>query len=249
MINCSKNNENKMKHSFLVFFLLPLFLLISCHENVDSVVKKNLDIRGGKENLKKLKSIEIKMQLNAVGMQVPLHIYLQKPMKMRTEMQIGNQSVTTILNENRGWANVDGKITELKDEALEDLKNNFHSQIRYFTSELFDYQSLGGKINSMSKEKFKGKNSFKIQIDYNDGQRSYVFLDAKTYLNLGTRTEKKVEGNLLQTETVYSDYRKINNLFIPFKMEIFSDKMNVLTLQINSIQFDKSFPPSTFSVD
>lgn len=228
--------------------LSALLLLISCQENSDSVVKKNLEIRCG-DNPNNLKSIEIKMQLSVAGLQIPINIHLKKPMKMRTDMFIGNQAVTTILNGNRGWANVDGKITELREKELEDLKRNYYSQIRYLTSELFDIESQGGKITSMSKSSFKGKKAFKIQIDYNDGQRSYVFLDAKTYLNLGTRMEKRIDGNLFHTEMVYSDYRRINNFLVPFKMEVFNENTDVLTLRIDSVLFDKHFPETIFFVE
>lgn len=237
-----------MKSFSSLFVFSVLLLLISCQENTDSVVKKNLKIRGA-DNSNHLKTMEMKMQLSAAGMQIPMNILLEKPMKMRTEMFISNRAVTTILNGNRGWASVDGNITELRDKELEDLKKNYHSQIRYLTSELSDIESQGGKITSMSKSSFKGKKAFKIQIDYNDGQRSYVFLDANTYLNLGTRMEKRIDGNLFHTETVYSDYRRINNFVVPFKMEIFSENTNVLTLRIDSVILDKHFPETTFFVE
>lgn len=236
-------------NSFSYLFVFSvLLLLISCQENTDSVVKKNLKIRNG-DNSNHLKTIEMKMQLSVARMQIPMNIFLEKPMKMRTEMFISNKAVTTILNGNRGWASVDGNITELRDKELEDLKKNYHSQIRYITSELSDIESQGGKITSMSKSSFKGKKAFKIQIDYNDGQRSYVFLDANTYLNLGTHMEKKIDGNMFRTETVYSDYRRIDNFLVPFKMEIFSENTNVLTLRIDSVILDKHFPETTFFVE
>lgn len=234
-----------MKCFSCFLFLLVLLLVISCQENTDSVVKKNLEIRCG-ENLTNLKSLEVKMQLSVAGMQIPMNTILEKPMKMRTDMFFSNQVVTTILNGNRGWANVDGNITQLRDKELEDLKKNYNSQIRYFTSELFDIESQGGKITSMSQSSFKGKKAFKIQIDYNDSQRSYVFLDANTYLNLGTRIEKRIDGNLFHTEMVYSDYHRISNFLVPFKMEIFNENANVLTLRIDSIIFNKHFPETTF---
>ncbi|MGQ9819310.1 MAG: hypothetical protein ACUVQ1_05230 [Candidatus Kapaibacteriales bacterium] len=237
-----------MKYFSCFSGFLALLLLISCQEKIDSVIKKNLEIRGG-NYASKLKSFEIKMQLSVAEIQIPMDILLERPMKMRTDMFINNQAVTTIFNGNRGWANVNGIITELKDQELEDLKRNYHSQIRYLTSDLYDIESQGGKITSMSKSSFKGKKAYKIQIDFKDGQRSYVFLDANSYLNLGTRMEKIIDGNLFHTETVYSDYRRINNFLVPFKMEIFSENTNVLTLRIDSLILDKSFPESTFSFE
>lgn len=233
----------------VLIFLSLVFVVSSCTENVDSVIKKNLEIRGGTNNFENLKSIEMNMQLYTVGIQIPLHLYLEKPMKMRTEMKIGNQSVTTILYENRGWSIVDGKINELNGESLEELKSNYYSQSRYITSELFDIRNEGGTISKMSKAKIQGKNAYKIQIDFKDGQRKFVFIDPSTYLNLGTITEKKIQGYTLKTETIYSDYRKVKNFFIPFKMEIFTDKMNVVTLKIDSIIFDRTFQQTIFNVE
>lgn len=236
-----------MRHyKFSFIFFVAAILLLSCQENVDTVIKKNIEVRGGEDNFRNIRTVSMKMSLNTLGMEVPIRIFVSLPGSIRTEMNVNGQSIITVLNENNAWATVDGNFTPLDDGAVKDLQKNLQSQLNYFKSELFDYKKQGAVIKGFTKENFKGKPAIKIRLDYPDGITSFLFIDQKTYLNLATRTEKQVNGQLMQTETVYKNYRLVDGLMVPFSIEVNSGAMTIATMRMDSLIFNKSIDKAMF---
>lgn len=223
-------------------------LLISCQENIDSVIKKNIEVRGGKDNFRKIRTVSMKMTLNTLGMEVPIRIFISLPGSIRTEMKVNGQSIVTVLDNGQAGATVDGNFTSLDENAVKDLQKNLQSQLNYFKSELFDYKKQGAVIKSFTKENFKDKPAIKIRLDYPDGITTYLFIDQKTYLNIATRTEKQVNGQLMQTETVYKDYRSVDGLMVPFLVEVSSGTMTVATMHLDSLHFNRPMDKALFRI-
>ncbi len=237
---------NHWKINILSF--LVAVLLFSCQENIDSVIQKNIEVRGGEKNFRKIRTVSMKINLNTLGMDVPIRIFISLPGSIRTEMHVNGQSIVTVLNNNQAVAIVDGNFTALDENGVKDLQKNLQSQLNYFKSELFDYKKQGAVIKSVTKENFKDKPAIKIRLDYPDGITTYLFIDQKTYLNIATRTEKRVNGQPMETETVYKDYRSVDGLMVPFTIEVSSGTMMIATMHLDSLAFNKPIDKALFQI-
>lgn len=228
--------------------LLLLILLVSCKESPETIIQKNIEIRGGRSNFENIKNVYLQVNINTMGMDVPVKFYIVRPSTMRTEVNFGGQELVTLLLPDTVIAIVDNNVTPLPSEAKEEMRKNLESQLNYFRSELMNYNQQGGKIVEVKEEKFKGKDAHKFKISYPDGSISYVFIDKNSYLNLGTKTEKIVQGQKLETVTYYSDYRKTSNLMVPFKTEVFSGKTLLASIKIDSVSINKPFESKIFNL-
>jgi len=245
MIICLKNNaELKMKR-FLV--LLLLIGLVSCRENSDSVIQKNIEMRGGTKNFENLRSVYMILTIRAMGMELPVKMYIVPPRTMRTEIAVGGQKVVTILLPDTALAILDGNFTPLPEQSKDELRRNLESQLNYFRSELWEYQKKGGKIGDFTTEKFRGKDAFKFRLENPDKSVSYLFVDKATYLNLGSRNERMMQGRKIETETVYSDYHKVGGFMVPFLTEVYHGKELLASSRIDSVAVNIALPPELFS--
>ncbi len=228
-----------------ILFLL-LISLVACKESAETIVEKNIQVRGGRANFDKIQTLFIQESINTMGLDVPVKLYILRPSTMRTEVNFGGQNLVTILLPDTAIAIVDNNVTPLPPEAKTEMQKNLENQLDYLRSEFFNLEQKGGKILGISRENFKGKQAHKFKISYSDGSISYLYIDPKTYLNLGTKTEKFIEGQKIEIETVYSDYRKFDKLFVPTKTEVYNGKALMASVKIDSISLNPKFEPSLF---
>ncbi len=229
-----------------LLIILLVVILIGCKESTENIIEKNIEVRGGKTSFEYLQNIYLQIKINTMGMDVPVMFYIVRPSKMRTEVNFGGNKLVTLMLPDTLISVVNNVITPLPPEARTEMKKNLESQLNYFRSELMNYQQQGGKIESHTTGQFKGKDSHKLQIRYPDGTTTYIFIDRNTYLNLGTKTEKMVEGQKLETETIYSDYRKVGNFMVPYQTEIFSGGNILASIKIDSVSINNRFDSTLF---
>lgn len=228
-------------------FLFLVVLFVACKETPETIIQKNIEMRGGKSNFDRVKNLFMVLNINSMGMELPVTIYIVRPSTMRTEVNFAGQQLVTILLPDTAIALLDNNVTPLPAQAITEMRQNLNNQLNYLRSELMNYSELGGKLETVSKEKFKGKDAHKFKIAYPDGSISYIFVDRSSYLNLGARTEKMVDGQKLETETIYSDYRKTEGLMIPFKTEVYNGKNLIARVTIDTIAINKPIPTNLFS--
>ncbi|MGB9771171.1 MAG: hypothetical protein ACPLX7_04235 [Candidatus Kapaibacteriota bacterium] len=231
------------KLAFMVF----LVVLLSCKETPEDIIQKNIEMRGGKANFDRVKNLLLFVNISSMGMELPVKMYIVRPNSMRTEVTFGGQNVVTILLPDTAIAIVDNNVTSLPPDAKNEMRRNLETQLNYLRSELMNLSENGGKVLEVTKTKFKGKDAHMFKISYPDGSISYVFIDRDTYLNLGNRIEKIIEGQKLETETVFLDYRKTNGLIVPFKTEVYNGKNLIAKLSIDSLAINTTFDSKLFT--
>lgn len=244
MIACSRNNLWDMKN---ILILLLILGLTACEESADSIIEKNIEVRGGRTNFDKIRTLFVQQNINTMGIDVPVRLYILRPSSMRTEVNFGGQNLVTILLPDTVIAIVDNNVAPLPPEAKAEMKRNLENQLDYFRSEFVNLEQKGGKILGVSQGKFKGKDVHKFKISFADGSISYLYIDQQTYLNLGTKTERIIDGEKIEIETVYSDYRKFDKLLVPTKTEVYNGKTLMASVRIDSISLNPKFSSSLFN--
>ncbi|MCX7908771.1 MAG: hypothetical protein N2560_04550 [Ignavibacteria bacterium] len=232
-----------------VFFIFLLVLLISCKESPESIIEKNIKVRGGKTEFDKVKNVFMIVNIKTMGMELPVKFYIIRPSTMRTEVEFAGQKLVTLLLPDTIFAIVDDNITPLPPDAKIEMQKNLENQLNYFRSELMNFTQQGGKLVSVTKEKYKGKDAHKFKISYPDGTNSFVFIDQNSYLNIGTKTQKILNGEKVETESVYSDYRKISGFLVPYKTEVFSGKNLLASIQIDTIAINGKLDQKLFKLN
>ena len=87
-----------------------------------------------------------------------------------------------------------------------------------------------------------GKQYLKIKCEI-ESDITHVYIDAKSYLF--AKIDKMKKSGVY--ETLLSDYRKVNEIPLPFKFEINSPGYNEVK-NVKSIEIDKDIPDSLFTM-
>jgi hypothetical protein len=218
-----------MKKLLLVFVLV--FSQWSFAQTAKEIIDKNIELSGGLTNWKLLNSVLLQGKvILGIKDEYPIKIYQQRPNLTKTVITInGKDTAIEGYDGSKGYAMnyANNKVQEYAEYVAESFDNDF-----------IDWESKGFAAKYLGKEKIGNIYCHKVELTKNVNKNIYYF-DTKTYMLL--REIKK-------DETLdYSEYRKVGNLSMPFRIESSSTKKDGdYVMLINRIDTNKVFPANTF---
>ena len=224
-----KQTDRLMKKILLVFIMLMSGIVSA--QTAKEIIEKNIELSGGLTNWKLLNSITLQGRLTlGINDNYPIKIFQERPNLTKTVITI-NKKETAI----EGY---DGKKGYAMNYATNKLQEYPNYVAESFDTDFIDWESKGFEANYLGKEKVGETVCHKVELIKNVNKTLYYF-DVKTYMLL---KEVKSDEALL-----YSDYRKIGSLMMPFRIESSSPKKDSdYVMTINKIEINKEFPKNTF---
>lgn len=218
-----------MKKILLVIIMLMSGIVSA--QTAKEIIEKNIELSGGLTNWKLLNSITLQGRLTlGINDNYPIKIFQERPNLTKTVITI-NKKETAI----EGY---DGKKGYAMNYATNKIQEYPNYVAESFDTDFIDWESKGFEANYLGKEKVGETVCHKVELIKNVNKTLYYF-DVKTYMLL---KEVKSDEALL-----YSDYRKIGSLMMPFRIESSSPKKDSdYVILINKIEINKVLPANTF---
>ncbi|WP_345208535.1 histidine kinase [Chryseobacterium ginsengisoli] len=218
-----------MKKLLLVFVLI--FSQLSFAQTAKEIIDKNIELSGGLTNWKLLNSVLLQGKvILGIKDEYPIKIYQQRPNLTKTVITI-NRKDTAIEGYDgaKGYAMnyATNKVQEYAEYVPESFDNDF-----------IDWENKGFEAKYLGKEKIGDIYCHKVELTKNVNKNIYYF-DTKSYMLL---KEVKKDETL-----IYSDYKKVGNFSMPFRIEASSAKKDGdYVMLINRIDINKVFPANIF---
>jgi len=218
-----------MKKLVLVFILL--FSQLSFAQTAKEIIDKNIELSGGLTNWKLLNSVLLQGKvILGIKDEYPIKIFQQRPNLTKTVITInGKETAIEGYDGSKGYAMnyATNKVQEYPDYTAESFDNDF-----------IDWENKGFEAKYLGKEKIGDIYCHKVELTKNVNKNIYYF-DTKSFMLL---KEIKKDETL-----IYSDYKKVGNLAMPFRIESSSAKKDGdYVMLINRIDINKVFPANTF---
>lgn len=213
--------------------LLATILITTIYsaQSAKQIIDKNIEVTGGLTNWKLLNSIVLQGKvILGVNDEYAMKIYQQRPNLTKTVVTVGNKE-----NIIEGF---DGKNGYAMNYVVNKLQVQKNYVAESFDTDYIDYESKGFTAQVLGKEKVVDQDCYKIELTKNVNKIIYYF-DIQNFMLL---KEVKKEETL-----IYSDYKKVNNLVMPFRIESSSAKKEGDYIMIlNKIETNRAFPANTF---
>ncbi len=200
-------------------------------QTAKQIIDKNIELTGGLTNWKLLNSIILQGKvILGVNDEYPMRIYQQRPNLTKTVVFIGNKE-----NVIEGYDGKNGYAMNYVVNKLQVQKNYVPES---FDTDFIDYENKGFTAQVLGKEKVGERDCYKVELTKNVNKTVYYF-DVQNFLLL--KEEKKDET------LVYSDFKKVNNLVMPFRIEATTPKKEGdYVMILYKIEGNKAFPANTF---
>lgn len=218
-----------MKKLLLVFVLA--FSHFSLAQTAKEIIDKNIELSGGLTNWKLLNSVLLQGKvILGIKDEYPIKIYQQRPNLTKTVLTINNKETAI-----EGYDGVKGYAMNYATNKLQEYADY---KPESFDNDFIDWENKGFEAKYVGKEKIGNIYCYKVELTKNVNKNIYYF-DSKTYMLL---REIKKEETL-----DYSDYRKVGNLEMPFRIESSSPKKDGdYVMLLNKIEINKVFPANIF---
>jgi len=218
-----------MKKLFLVLVLI--FSQLSFAQTAKEIIDKNIELSGGLTSWKLLNSVLLQGKvILGIKDEYPIKIYQQRPNLTKTVLTInGKETAIEGYDGSKGYAMnyATNKLQVYADYIPESFDNDF-----------IDWENKGFEAKYLGKEKVGEIYCHKVELTKNVNKNFYYF-DTKTYMLL---KEIKREETLS-----YSDYKKVGNLLMPFRIESSSTKKDGdFVMLLNKVEINKVFPANIF---
>ena len=155
----------------------------------------------------------------AEEVQLPFVMELQRPRKMRFELQFNGQTAVQVFDGATGW-----KLRPFLNRRVvepytgEEMKTA--SMQADLDGPLVDYAAKGTRVELAGMEKVEDRDTYKLKLTMKDGQAIHVWIDAQTFLEAKIEGQpRRLDGTYHPVEVYFRDYRPINGLQIPFVLE------------------------------
>ena len=238
-----------MKIKVLSTILLCFLPSAAAAQTAEEIVKKALDARGGIEKIKAVQSERITARLTSgQGVEASVILELKRPHKMYSEITVGDQKIIRVYDgKSEGWSiNPFAESKDVQPMSADDLKEAPDESD--MDGPLVDYKSKGSQIEFVGKEDLDGKPVYRLKLTSKNGDVRSYFLDASSFLTVKWESIRKVQEKDLPWESTLSDYREIQGLKFPFKIEQGSPGTEFKQgLTIEKIEIDPKIDESHFT--
>jgi hypothetical protein len=209
-----------MKIKVLGIAFLCTWPLLAVAQTADEIVNKALASRGGADKIKAVRSERLTGRISfSRGLEGSFVLELKRPQKMHIEISIEGQKVIRVYDgKSAGWmVNPFAENKDVQPMSVEDLKNI--SQESDFDGPLVDYKSKGNHIELVGKEDLDGKPVYRLKLTNKNGDVRFYLFDASSFLVLKWEGVRKTEDKEFPWESFFSDFRDVQGLKYPFKIE------------------------------
>ena len=195
------------------------------------IIDKNIQVTGGLTQWKLLNTILLQGKLVlGVKDEYPVKIYQARPNLTKTIVMVNKKEQVL-----EGF---DGKKGYAMNYATNKLQEYPSYKPESFDTDFIDYEQKGFTAEFLGEEKVGNIDVYKIELTKNINKTIYFFDKQTHYLVKEIKKEETI---------FYSEYRKVGNLVMPFKIESSSQKKDfAYVMLINKIELNKAFSEGAF---
>ena len=208
------------------------------------VIGRFVEAIGGKEAFQKIESQHAKgkYEMPAQGLSGTLEVLAKRPDKFSVKINLaGFGEVLTGYNGEVGWSvNAATGPMLLDGKQLEQMREQ--AEFDGILHEAENYRSM----ETIGKEKFEGKECYKLKLVRTSGNESTEYYDTKTGLLLGSITTQESAVGPMEVTSIIGDYRKTSGVLFARKI---TQKMGPIEQVMNLTSFkENEVPNSAFEV-
>ncbi len=206
---------------------------------VDQLLRKVVTARGGVESLSKVKAIVAEADTTLMTpngkVSAKTKTFVEYPSRMRVDAQLPDASVVQVYADGKAWVKDPGGIHDAPPEMLVEFAASAKRDVLQLL-----LGAATGKLESrlLKDEGFEGRVLKVIALSSDESPEVRLHIDPQTaaVVKLAYKTRLPNEATARATEEVFSDYRTVDGVSLPFKGAVMRGGMVVLERQLTSVQ-------------
>ncbi|NWF50885.1 MAG: outer membrane lipoprotein-sorting protein [Ignavibacteriaceae bacterium] len=224
---------------FIIFFIGRVSA-----QSLDEILSKHFEIIGQK-SLSLMQTLSYQGNIIQSGTQVPVRGFIKRPNMIMTEINLQGVISKQGFDGVNGWIinpfTGDSVARPASEEELELLMDQADMD-----GLLYNYEQKGFSVRLLGQEDLEGQPTFVIELVKPSGNTYKYYLDARNYVILKTSTSLEYGGSPRLNEYIFSNYKKVQGILVPFKTDIVVDKQMVVQYVFDDISFNRVIEDALF---
>lgn len=237
------------RKTFAGLLLAGLMSTAAWAQTADEIIAKNLEAKGGLDKLKAVQSMRITGKVMGGGQEIPFVREQARPSKLRTEFTFQGMTGIQAYDGKAGWAVMPfmGK-KDPEPMSADDLKQA--EDQADIDGPLVDYKEKGHQVEYLGTSEIEGTPAHKLKVTKKNGDVVTIYLDADSYLEIKAEGKTKVQGQEIEGETTFGDYKEVGGLVVAHSIQ---SKMKGAqgpgqTITFEKIELNPELPASRFEM-
>jgi outer membrane lipoprotein-sorting protein len=228
-----------------VFLVAVLLVSPASAQTVDELIARNIQARGGEEQLRAMQSMRITGTVQVQGMELPMTVVAKRPNLMRQEMQIQDKKVVTAFDGTTAWM-INPMMGSETPQEIQGPQADMTKDQADFDGSLLDYKQKGHTIELIKGEGSNGTEKladgtavYHLKVTRKSGRVQHYYLDAASGIELKQSSEVVgPDGQKMTIEQELSDYRKVDGLMVPHQVRSLMNGTPLVTMTVQKIEFN-----------
>ena len=238
-----KNTRN----AIMLGLLLCSTILLKA-QSTEEVLSKHQSAMGSPEKWAAVKSLVMKNKFNVQGMDIESKTSVLVGQGFRTDVEVMGNKIVTAVNGENGWMMRPAMMGGTgQPEAMPADQVKMAASQKNIGSTLIIAQKEGSKIELVSKEKLDGADVYLLKVTKTSGEESQIYVSASTYYIVKVAGKIKANGQEVDTEVNFSNYKAVDGLYFPHTMETASPMGGMMTVDTISIEINPSIDANIFA--
>jgi len=191
--------------------------------SVEQIVAKNTAARGGLDKWRNIASMTVyehtQSEMPGSG-SVAMVIRMKRPSMRRVDTQAGDGFAAEVFDGRRGWKARVSRAHGTKVEPFTGAETSRAAIHADLDSPLIDYAAKGNTVELEGSEPIEGRPAWRLKLTQQGQYIRHVWIDAQSFLEVKIEEFPRIVNNQIHpVNTYYSDYRSVDGLLMPFKID------------------------------
>jgi outer membrane lipoprotein-sorting protein len=229
----------------LVFVLAGLIIVTSIYaQSLDEIVK-NYSTAMKYDKLSGITSIKITGKMSAMGMELPMVMYMKNPNKIKFTVSFNGQDIVSVFDGEKGYMinpmTGSSDPIELTGDQLTQVENN-----NVYKNQLLDYFK-SGHLTLEGEENVNDKPAFKLKAT--EGTTPIImYIDKGSYMLVKINTTADQMGTQMNVDLFMTDYFDTNGVLLPKKTTTMANGMEAAVMTYDSVEINTAMEDSLFKL-
>jgi outer membrane lipoprotein-sorting protein len=235
-----------MKKLIILLFLSLIFINSSFAQTVDEILTEYFAMQG-QEKLLATNSITTKGKIIQGQFEIPFTSIQKRPMNLRSEAEFQGMKIISAFNGTIGWS-INPMMGSSDPQPMTEEQIDRMKMEADYDGIFYNYAGKGYTVEFTGKEPVADIDTYVLKLTRPNGDIITSYIDSENYVILKTKSKIKVQGVDTEAETLFSNYKYIDNILIPFATETKMNGQTVMQMVFDEISYNIDMPDSLFQM-
>ena len=239
-----------MMHRILLLIATVITATVSLHAiTLEEILAKNIEAKGGRAAMKAITSLRSTGTMSMAmmgGMEMKITQMVKRGNLMRAETEVQGMNVVIGYDGTQAW--MKNPMMGNEPQVMDAEQSAEYAMQADLDGELVDWKDKGHTAEYVGTGDVDGSTAYKVKLTTKSGDVRMYFIDAVTFLELKIEAKSEQMGQVMDVETVISNYQEVAGVQMPHQIETRSGGQTIMSMTMDKIEANVALDNAMFAL-